>query len=419
MDYGVLDEKRAAEAGCQRPCDVSAPHSIPKQAQGTRHVELVPSTMALRSIFQMESKRWWPADGPMMPLQRGSTDRVQPGQDSEVKTYPLCHYQQRVPIGFIYVEGWAARKDGWASRFSFGITRYVRLAIYPKVRIRDVFVRPSVSKGTLTCEVWLRNDTAVPAKVTLGGQLDAWNGDTWKYPQVPETRVSVAKSKKVSIGPVPWGLGPAVTGGPTNRFAKITGRNTLNLTLGLVEQCWTIAPTVWFVEWTEGPFYYLVNGVRINSIGDGTRARHERYDCYTSPAFLPPTRRNGLPRKLAAVHAHGNLRLSHTPGDADPVHDGHGRRSGLHADPGDRHPRLSGPGLGRHVSPAGCARVGAGLPKSPERLPRVLNEADAQWVGPLADALTTADDSRPIVFRGQRLNHPDGSRAARALTLMP
>jgi hypothetical protein len=57
------------------------------------------------------------------------------------------------------------------TQFSFGITRYVRLAIYPPVCIQCVYVHPSVSQDSLTHTVWLKNNTAVAKELTIGGNL--------------------------------------------------------------------------------------------------------------------------------------------------------------------------------------------------------------------------------------------------------
>jgi hypothetical protein len=172
----------------------------------------------------------------------------------------------------------------------------VRLAVYPEVRISDVFVRPSVSRASLTYDVWVRNHSKAARTVRVGAGLSSWNGDAWEYPALPDAELTIpAESEgKVSIGPIAWALGAESYWWPNKPFRKDHQARLHNLNLTLSEGESVLqrkGQRFGFVEWSEGPFYYLVNGVRINQVGDGTpESAMSEYDCYSvSPAFLPPT----------------------------------------------------------------------------------------------------------------------------------
>ena len=55
-----------------------------------------------------------------------------------------------------------------------GIWNDVYLWALPAVRVDDVFIQPLVDKDTLVAEVTLRNDTAQPQSVTVGGEVSPW-----------------------------------------------------------------------------------------------------------------------------------------------------------------------------------------------------------------------------------------------------
>ena len=236
--------------------------------------------------------------GPLMPFAADLTHLVTPGRQYvlKVKAYTPWHYGNKVPVGFAYEEGWKNPQHGWASKFGFGITKYVRLVVFPELRISDVFVRPSVTKASLTYDVWVHNHSKAAKTVTIGAGLTSWNGDGWKYPALPEAQLTIPgdSERKVTVGPIPWKLGPESYWWPNKPFREDyrARLHFLNLTLkdgkSVVQQK---AQRFGFVEWTEGPFYYLVNGVRINQVSDGTpESAMSEYDCYSvSPAFLPPT----------------------------------------------------------------------------------------------------------------------------------
>lgn len=355
--------------------------------------------------------------GPLMPFTADLTHLVTPGKGYilKVKAFPLGHYRNAVPVGFIYDEGWKVKCDPWGSKFGFGITKYVRLAVYPALRIRDVFVRPSVTSQSLTCDVWVSNHSSEPKAVKLGGALSSWNGDPWQYPAIPETELTIPgdTDRKVTLGPIPWKLGQASYWWPNKPFREDYQARLHNLALTLREGNTILhrkTQRFGFVEWTEGPFYYLVNGVRINFISDGTpESAMSEYDCYsTSPAFLPPTAPGtGCPetwRRYMRLGICANRIHQSTPTD-------------FMMDTADE--------LGFMLIPETAIRGCQGQQWSDEYLPQaarelalvcrnhpstcrysVLNEAKPAWAGPLADALVAVDPTRPLVFEDNQLNHP-------------
>lgn len=355
--------------------------------------------------------------GPHMPFAADLTPHVVPGKKYllRVNAYPMWHYLNTVPNGFIYQEAWTHPTNGWASKFSFGITRYVRLAVYPSVRICDVFVRPSVSKAELQCDVWLENHSDAERKVTLRGCLTSWNKAAWKYPALPEISATVpAHSKsKVTVGPVNWLLGKESYWWPNRPFREDYTPQLHNLELSLLEkrkELQTLTQRFGFVEWTEGPYYYCVNGVRINFISDATpEAAMSDYDCYsTSPAFLaPPAPGTGCPETwkrfmrlgICANRIHQSTPTEYMMDAADetgfmliPETAIRGyQKQRWHEDNFTRAPKELAEVCRNH--PSVCRYS-------------LSNEENPAWVGALADAMVTADDTRPLVFEDSWQNHP-------------
>ena len=91
-----------------------------------------------------------------------------------------------------------------------------------------------------------------------------------------------------------WALGSGSYWWPNKPFRENYAPQLHNLDIALSEKgktLQTLTRRFGFAEWTEGPYYYLVNGVRLNFISDATpEAAMSEYDCYsTAAAFLPPT----------------------------------------------------------------------------------------------------------------------------------
>lgn len=355
--------------------------------------------------------------GPNLPFAADLTGYVTPGREYQlkIKTYPVWHYHNTVPNGFIYQEGWTQPADGWASKFSFGITKYVRLRVYPPVRIRDVFVRPSVSLASLACDVWLENHSGEEQPVKLRARLSSWNHAGWKYPALPELTATVPahSQTKVTLGPVNWALGRASYWWPNKPFREDYTPQLHNLEFSLSPRGkprQQLTRRFGFVEWTEGPYYYQVNGVRLNFISDATpEAAMSEYDCYsTSPAFLPPTGpgtgcpetwRRYLRLGICANRIHQSTPTEYMLDAADetgflliPETAIRGyQKQHWQADNFTRAPRELAQVCRNH--PSVCFYS-------------LQNEENPAWVGALADAIVTVDDTRPLVFEDSEQNHP-------------
>lgn len=209
--------------------------------------------------------------GPMMPFEVDITDYIEPGDSCELKvqTYPQWHYDYQVPHGFIYTEARHHPNTGCATKFSYGITKYMRIVVYPQVYIKGVFVRPSVSSKSLKYDVWLDNHSEEDKTLVLEGKLTSWNKDKWQYPQILPVQISVGRNeiKKITVGPVAWNLGPKSYWWPNKPFKEnyVARLHSLSLTLKDSDAVkHTKTQRFGFVEWGEGPNYYTVNGVRIN-----------------------------------------------------------------------------------------------------------------------------------------------------------
>jgi len=365
-------------------------------------------------------------DGPLMPFAADLTHAAVPGKTYtlKVRAYTVSHYRRTVPVGFVYEEAWKPN-NGWASRFGQGIVKYVRLAVYPEVFISDVFVRTSVSGASLGVEARVRNHSSSAKTLSLAGRLSSWNGDPWKYPALPEAKVTVEADSEaaVTIGPVPWDLGPESWWWPNKPFREDYRAKLHVLKLSLLEggaAAHGRDRRFGFVEWTEGPAWYLVNGVRVNFISDGTpESAMSDYDCYsTSPAFLRPgcdeTWRRYMRMGICANRIHQS-----TPTEAM-------------MDAADE--------LGFMLIPEtairGCQDQkwhDVHLPRAAKELalacrdhPSVcryslLNEAPPAWVPKLVDALREVDDTRPLVFEDNQQNRPgkkEGTKGGHAWCML-
>ena len=370
--------------------------------------------------------------GPNLPFTADLTGYAIPGREYllKIKAYPMWHYQHTVPNGFIYQEGWTQPANGWASKFSFGIVKYIRLMVYPPVRIRDLFVQPSVSKASLVCEVWLENHSAVERSVKLRTRLTSWNSAHWKYPALPDTTATVPAhcQSKVTIGPVNWARGSGSYWWPNKPFRENYTPQLHNLDFSLSEKgktLQTLTRRFGFVEWTEGPYYYLVNGVRLNFISDATpEAAMSEYDCYsTAAAFLPPTvAGTGCPETwkrymrlgICANRIHQSTPTEYMMNAAD--------ETGFMLIPetairGYQQERWNEENFTR--APKELAQACRNHPSV--CFYSLQNEENPAWVGALADAIVTVDATRPLVFEDSEQNHPGavfGRSGAHAYALL-
>ena len=244
--------------------------------------------------------------GPLMPFEVDLTDHVLPGGSHELRviSYPQWHYNYEVPHGFIYKEARLhpdtrpafAREPGWGSKFSYGMAGYVEIRIEPLVHIKDMFVRTSVSEKTLAYDLWVHNGTSEAKHLVVDSNLTSWNGKPWQYPRIDPVEATLAGNeiRQVTVGPVRWDPGRESYWWPNKPFREDYQAQLHNLTISLREGGRVVDTETrrfGFVEWGEGPYYYTVNGVRINQISDGTpESAMSDYDSYSlSPAFLPPT----------------------------------------------------------------------------------------------------------------------------------
>ncbi|KKK81494.1 hypothetical protein LCGC14_2812870, partial [marine sediment metagenome] len=98
---------------------------------------------------------------PMTPFAADLTGLVEAGKTYRlrVKAYSRFHYGKfgrptvGVTAGFDFNKGMSHRTN-YDTKYAYGLTGHVRLAIYPAVYISDVFVRTSVENRALAYDVW-------------------------------------------------------------------------------------------------------------------------------------------------------------------------------------------------------------------------------------------------------------------------
>ena len=159
-----------------------------------------------------------------------------------------------MPVGFDFPAGskdWCA----WAgnTKFAYGITKYVKLAIFPAVFIQDVFVKPSVSKDSLEMFGLGAQRLDPGPNVDLEGRALVVERRRWKYPAVPAKTflVPAGKGKEIRVGPFPWGLGPESYWWPNIPFQEDYVARLHNLKLELTEGAVVLArndPAVRFLR---------------------------------------------------------------------------------------------------------------------------------------------------------------------------
>jgi hypothetical protein len=235
--------------------------------------------------------------GPMTPFEVDLTAAAQPAgfHTLRVNAWHRFHYGTPpiVPAPFDFNAGvskvWAGN-----TKFAYGLTGHVRLAVYPPIHVVDVFVRPSVSRKTLSADVWVANATRQPRTVTLSGALAAWGEGSWPYPAIPLQSIALAPGATVKVTvSVPWRLGGESYWWPNIPFREDYRAVLHWLTLTFSDGGKLLdrrRERFGFVEHAEGPYYYTVNGVRYTSFGDSNSyGQVGEYDCWTeTPCFQPP-----------------------------------------------------------------------------------------------------------------------------------
>lgn len=269
---------------------------IPAEAQGNA-VKLLFGACNYGAEVWLDDKQVAEHHGPMTPFEADLAGVALPGQTHtlRVKAWHRFHYGDPpiVPVPFDFNADVSKLWTG-NTKFAYGLTGHVRLALYPAVHVADVFVRPSVSQRTLACDVWIANAANEPHTVTLRSSLAAWGGQTWPYPTLPELPIAIAAGSKQKVTvTVPWNLGPESYWWPNIPFREDYQATLHWLNLSLVEQGKPLhqrRQRFGFVEHAEGPYYYTVNGVRYTSFGDSNSyGQVGEYDCWTeTPCFQPP-----------------------------------------------------------------------------------------------------------------------------------
>jgi hypothetical protein len=219
--------------------------------------------------------------GPQMPFEADITDQVKPGgtYTLKVKVYSTAHYGRSGGVP------WYARGQG--------IVRYIRLAAYPQVNIKDVFVRTSVASRQLTYQVWIHNGGPASRSVTLDGGLASYNKGAWTYPSLLAKAVVLPPKAvtKITVGPVTWNLGQASYWWPNIPFREEYTPQLHNLNLTLKQGNTALdsyTQRFGFVEYGEGPYFYTLNGLRIGV--QAAASDTEPTEGFSkAAAFLPPT----------------------------------------------------------------------------------------------------------------------------------
>ncbi len=240
---------------------------------------------------------------PMTPFDADITGLVEPGKTCllRVKAYTRFHYGKfgkptTVTAGFDFNKGMSRfRQFDGHTKYAYGLTGHVRLAVYPSVHISDVFVRTSVNNRRLAYDVWIANGSQEDCTVSLRGSLASWNKRPYDYPTLPPRTITVkaGRTRKVTVKDIGWNLGADSYWWPNIPFRE-DYRATLHwLQLSLAEDGKALHRTrrrFGFVEYREGPYYYTVNGVRFTSFGDSNSyGQVGEYDCWSqTPCFLPP-----------------------------------------------------------------------------------------------------------------------------------
>lgn len=225
------------------------------------------------------------------------SDYVKAGDTFElkVKSYVLNHYKNDkgkydMPTGYIY--------DNKLVKFPFGIARKIELHLYPCVYISDIFVKPSVVLQKLEYDISICNSSAKDMNIILRSNLSEWNENkSFKYPIIKDVSKTLkAKSiTNISVS-VPWTLGLDSYWWPNIPFNKDYLATLHYLNLAIVSNNKIIdnlKQRFGFVEHSEGPFYYMINGVRVNVPSDASAVTQGCvYDGYTESIAYQYTKDN-------------------------------------------------------------------------------------------------------------------------------
>jgi hypothetical protein len=161
------------------------------------------------------------------------TKFVKPGQAHAISLVVRGRDALRSPAGRRTVPAAA----DWSSYVPQGIFRSAAVKVYPDVYVSDTFVRTSVRAATLTYDVWITNSGVASRQLTVSGALDSANCEPLAYPPIPSATVTVAPgaTQKVTVGPVPWSLGPTSYWWPNVPYAADYRAKLHNLRVSIAE----------------------------------------------------------------------------------------------------------------------------------------------------------------------------------------
>jgi len=244
-------------------------------------------------------------EGSFMPFEVDLSNHVKPGKNYtlKVKAYHRRHYYSEenprscmLPVGFDFPEH-SKHWNGWSgnTKFGYGIVKYIKLAIYPEVYLKDIFIKTMVNRDSLLVHYFIHNTSDKTRTINIESGLTSWNKHPWTYPDIEDLNCTIAANSVQNCTLTSkWGLPPESYWWPNLPFMEKYRAQLHFLNINIKENNRDLCSAqqrFGFHEYTEGPFYYLVNNVRVTGIGDGTtEAQISEYDAYsTSPAFLPPT----------------------------------------------------------------------------------------------------------------------------------
>lgn len=230
------------------------------------------------------------------------TPHVQPGKTYLLRIFVRSHQDGKAiaPHNF---EGWPIPR---------GIFRGAYLKMYPDLFIEDAFIKTYTIDNTLKYEVRLTNASSRERIVTLKGGFGSWNGNKWQYPIIPVKTITIKsnETKKVTIGPMDWRLGPESYWWPNIPYQEGYKAKLHILTLTLLEgqdDIHTADFRFGFREIKQAGPYFTLNGTRINFRGDSLQVgNYDKIDYNgkgdaidTLPGFLPPSENNpGWPKAV-------------------------------------------------------------------------------------------------------------------------
>lgn len=207
---------------------------------------------------------------------------------------------------------------GWSSNVPQGIFRSAVLHAVPALHVFETLVRTDVAADQFSIDVWVKNGGASAATGTVDVALSSWTCDSFKYPTVPSSPVSVpaGQTVKVTLGPVTWGLGSASYWWPNVPYvqgyraklhvARVTV--TPDAAGGGAAAAHSIPVRFGFRQSRQVGAHYELNGVPIKFRGDNIQGADydsiknakdasDAYDLF--PGFLPPSANNpGWPQAV-------------------------------------------------------------------------------------------------------------------------